>query len=76
MKYIELCAGIGGFRQGLERVGDFDCVGYAEIDKYASKLYKEYYKDVLFFNYLNIYQILIVYFLLSCFNFIKVAKGT
>lgn len=45
MKYIELCAGIGGFRQGLERVGDFDCVGYAEIDKYASKLYKEYYKD-------------------------------
>ena len=25
-------AGIGGFRSGLEKAGDFKCVGYCEID--------------------------------------------
>lgn len=45
VKYIELCAGIGGFRQGLEAVGGFECVGWSEIDKYASLLYSHYYND-------------------------------
>ena len=45
MKFLELCAGIGGFRQGLDKVGGFECIGWSEIDKYACKLYSEYYKD-------------------------------
>ncbi|WP_409967247.1 DNA (cytosine-5-)-methyltransferase [Bengtsoniella intestinalis] len=32
-------AGIGGFRSGLTRVGDFQCVGHCEIDKYAHASY-------------------------------------
>ena len=32
MKFLELCAGIGGFRQALENLG-CECVGYSEIDK-------------------------------------------
>lgn len=44
MKFLELCAGIGGFRQALENLG-CECVGYSEIDKHAIKLYSAWYKD-------------------------------
>ncbi|MCD8212803.1 MAG: DNA cytosine methyltransferase [Campylobacter sp.] len=44
MKFLELCSGIGGFRLGLQRNG-FTCAGYAEIDRYASMLYKAYFND-------------------------------
>ena len=44
MKFLELCAGIGGFRQGLENLG-CECVGYSEIDKHAIKLYSAWYND-------------------------------
>lgn len=44
MKFLELCAGIGGFRQALENLG-CECVGYSEIDKYAIKLYSAWYND-------------------------------
>jgi len=33
--------GIGGFRLGLEKAGDFKCVGYAEIDRYAVQCYNQ-----------------------------------
>ena len=33
-------AGIGGFRAGLTRAGDFQCVGHCEIDKYADASYR------------------------------------
>ena len=33
-------AGIGGFRAGLDRAGDFRCVGHCEIDKYADASYR------------------------------------
>ena len=33
-------AGIGGFREGLTRAGDFVCVGHCEIDKYADRSYR------------------------------------
>ena len=33
-------AGIGGFRAGLIRAGDFQCVGHCEIDKYADRSYR------------------------------------
>ena len=44
MQLLELCAGIGGFRQALENLG-CECVGYSEIDKYAIKLYSAWYND-------------------------------
>nr|WP_321320366.1 DNA (cytosine-5-)-methyltransferase [uncultured Campylobacter sp.] len=44
MKFLELCAGIGGFRQGLDNLG-CECVGYSEIDKHAIKLYSHFYND-------------------------------
>ena len=52
MKFLDLFAGIGGFRLGLEMVGH-ECVGHVEIDKYAHKSYVamhkpkegEYYAD-------------------------------
>ena len=44
MKFLELCAGIGGFRQALENLG-CECVGYSEIDKHAIKLYSAWYND-------------------------------
>ena len=37
---IDLCAGIGGIRQGVQRTGEFENVLSAEIDKYAAETYK------------------------------------
>ena len=37
-------AGIGGFRSGLTRAGDFRCVGHCEIDKYANASYQAIYE--------------------------------
>lgn len=42
MKFIDLFAGIGGFRKGLGQVG-FNCVGYVEKDKFARKSYQAMY---------------------------------
>jgi len=39
MKFLDLFAGIGGFRLGLESLGH-ECVGFCEIDKYARASYK------------------------------------
>ncbi|MBO1991647.1 DNA cytosine methyltransferase [Listeria monocytogenes] len=39
MNFLDLFAGIGGFRLGMERAGH-KCVGYVEIDKYARKSYE------------------------------------
>lgn len=38
MKFIDLFAGIGGFRLGMEMAGH-ECVGHVEIDKYANYSY-------------------------------------
>ena len=38
--YIDMFAGIGGFREGLTRAGDFVCMGHCEIDKYADRSYR------------------------------------
>ncbi len=43
MDFIELFAGIGGFRYGLEAVGDFRCVWANEKDKYANSVYRKNY---------------------------------
>ena len=39
MKFLDLFAGIGGFRLGMEAAGH-ECVGFCEIDKFARKSYK------------------------------------
>lgn len=45
--FIDLFAGIGGFRIALERLGG-QCLGYSEIDKQAIKVYQQN-----FISYLN-----------------------
>ena len=45
IKYVDLFAGIGGFRQAMENLSQTHnikskCVGYSEIDKYALQTYK------------------------------------
>ncbi|MFS1216429.1 DNA cytosine methyltransferase [Enterococcus lactis] len=39
MKFLDLFAGIGGFRLGMESTGH-ECVGFCEIDKFARTSYK------------------------------------
>ncbi|MEN2259995.1 DNA (cytosine-5-)-methyltransferase [Enterococcus faecalis] len=39
MKFLDLFAGIGGFRLGMESVGH-ECIGFCEIDKFARTSYK------------------------------------
>lgn len=44
MKYLSLFSGIGGFEIGLNNSSkDFDCIGYAEIDKYARNIYQRHF---------------------------------
>ena len=43
IKYLDMFAGIGGFRSGLERAGGFECVGYCECDKFAKQAYEALY---------------------------------
>ncbi|MDQ0174403.1 DNA (cytosine-5-)-methyltransferase [Bacillus chungangensis] len=42
--YIELFAGIGGFRQALDKLGG-ECVFASEIDKFAKQAYATLYSD-------------------------------
>ncbi len=45
IKYLDMFAGVGGFRTGLTNVGDFFVpAGWCEIDKHAQKAYKALYE--------------------------------
>ena len=45
IKYLDMFAGVGGFRSGLQNIGDFFVpVGWCEIDKYAQKAYRALYE--------------------------------
>ena len=44
IKFIDLFAGIGGFRLGLERIGG-ECVFSSEIDPHACEMYEENYGE-------------------------------
>lgn len=44
MKFIDLFAGIGGFRLGFENQG-YECVYSCEIDEYARKVYEDNFGD-------------------------------
>ena len=39
IRFIDMFAGIGGFREGLTRAGSFTCVGHCECDKHAERSY-------------------------------------
>lgn len=43
IRFLDMFAGIGGFRSGLEAVGGFECIGYCEIDKWARRAYEAMY---------------------------------
>ena len=42
MAFLDICAGIGGFRLGMENAGH-KCIGYCEYDKYARASYEAMY---------------------------------
>ena len=44
MKFIDFCAGIGGGRLGLEKLG-MECIGFSEIDKKAENTYRQFFGD-------------------------------
>lgn len=46
-KFIDLFAGIGGFRTGFEKSGG-SCVFSSEIDEHAQEMYRLNYNDELF----------------------------
>lgn len=39
-------SGIGGFREGLTRAGDFLCAGHCEIDAAADRSYANHYATI------------------------------
>lgn len=43
IRVFDAFSGIGGFRSALERVGEFEIVGWCEIDRFAQKAYKALY---------------------------------
>ena len=44
IKYLDMFAGIGGFRSGLSKFGDFFMpIGFCEIDPYARRAYEAIY---------------------------------
>ncbi|WP_409200685.1 DNA (cytosine-5-)-methyltransferase [Methanobrevibacter sp. DSM 116169] len=46
MKYFSMFSGIGGFEYGIEQSeGEWECVGYSEIDKYAAGIYQLHYPN-------------------------------
>ena len=46
MRFVDLCAGLGGFRQALTRLG-YECVFASEIDDELRELYVENYPDAV-----------------------------
>ncbi len=46
MRMLDLFSGIGGFHKGFEKAGfTFDWVGFCEIDKYASAVYRHRFPE-------------------------------
>ena len=46
MRYLSLFSGIGGFEKGIQDANTgWECVGFAEIDKYAKSIYSYHYPN-------------------------------
>lgn len=48
IKYLSLFSGIGGFEYGIQKANtnyNFKCIGFSEIDKYATQIYKKHYPN-------------------------------
>lgn len=43
MKYLSTFSGIGGFELGIGT--EHECIGYSEIDKYASQIYQKHFPE-------------------------------
>lgn len=44
LTFIELCAGVGGFRKGLERTGRFKCVWASDADPHCAPTYDAFFR--------------------------------
>lgn len=48
MKYLSLFSGIGGFEIGITKaVPDAECIGFSEIDPYASAIYQYHFPETI-----------------------------
>ena len=48
MQMLDLFSGIGGFHRGFEEAGwEFDWVGFSEVDKHASSVYRHRYPEAV-----------------------------
>ena len=48
MRMLDLFSGIGGFHKGFEQAGyEFEWVGFSEIDKYASAVYRHRFPEAV-----------------------------
>ena len=56
MNFLDLFAGIGGFRLGMERAGH-KCVGYCEIDKFARLSYQSIHNTENEINFKDITEV-------------------
>lgn len=46
IKYLSIFSGIGGFEYGMQQSDkEFECVGYSEVDKYATSIYKKHFPE-------------------------------
>lgn len=51
MRYLSLFSGIGGFEYGIQQSNiEMECVGFAEIDKYAKSIYQKHFPSHIDFG--------------------------